>query len=64
VGPDALSRHALGVILAEAHDLDPVGITAAQSRDLPDPRPRDLSLTAERAAILPTRARSAGTLWP
>ena len=29
------------------------GITAASSRDQPDPRPRDLTLTAERAAACP-----------
>ena len=34
VGPDALSRHALGVILAEAHGLDPAGITGR-----PEPGP-------------------------
>ncbi len=63
VGPDALSRLALGVILAEAHGLDPAGITAARSRDQPDPRPRDLTLTAARAAALPTRPRPVGALW-
>lgn len=63
VGPDALSRYDLGVLLAEAHGLDPSGITATSSRDLPDPRPRDLTLTAERSAGLATRARSVGTLW-
>ena len=63
VGPDALSRHELGALLAEAHGLDPVGITAASSRDLPDPRPRNLTLRAERSAALPTRPRSVRTLW-
>ncbi len=63
VGPAALSRHELGVLLAEAHGLDPSAITAASSRDQPDPRPRDLTLTAERSAGLPTRPRSVGTLW-
>ncbi len=63
VGPDALSRHALGVLLADAHGLDPTGLTAARSRDLPDPRPRDLTLTAARSAVLPTRPRAVSTLW-
>jgi dTDP-4-dehydrorhamnose reductase len=65
VGPEALSRHALGLLLADAHGLDPSGITAASSRDVPsaEPRPRDLTLTAERASALPTRPRSVATLW-
>jgi len=63
VGPEAMSRHELGVLLAEAHGLDPSGITAASSRDQPDPRPRDLTLTADRSAGLPTRPRSVPTLW-
>ena len=63
VGPDALSRHELGVLLAQAHGLDPAGITAASSRDLADPRPRNLTLRAERSAALPTRPRSVETLW-
>lgn len=63
VGPDAFSRYDLGVVLAEAHGLDPAGITAGASRDLPEPRPRDLRLTAGRAAVLPTRPRSVRSLW-
>ncbi len=64
VGPEPLSRHELGVLLAEAYDLDPAGLTAAQSRHLPDPRPRDLTLTdARAAATLPSRPRPVGTLW-
>ena len=64
VGPEALSRLDLGVLLAAAHDLDPAGITPSSSRDLPAPRPRDLTLTAARAAALPTRPRPVRTLWP
>ncbi len=63
VGPEAMSRSALGMVLAEAHGLDPAGITAVSSRDQPDPRPRDLTLTAERSAGLPTRPRPVATLW-
>lgn len=62
-GPDALSRLELGVLLAEAHGLDPSGITAGSSRDQPDPRPRDLTLTADRSEVLSTRARPVATLW-
>jgi dTDP-4-dehydrorhamnose reductase len=61
VGPDALSRHALGVLLAEAHGLDPSPITAAQSHEQPAPRPRDLRLTSSRP--LPTSPRPVRTLW-
>ena len=63
VGPEPMSRHDLGVLLAIAHGLDPAGITAGQSREVPEPRPRDLTLTAVRAGALPTRPRSVGTLW-
>jgi dTDP-4-dehydrorhamnose reductase len=63
VGPEPMSRHALGVLLAETHGLDPAGLTATHSRDLPDPRPRDLTLTAERAAALPTWPRPVRGLW-
>jgi dTDP-4-dehydrorhamnose reductase len=64
-GPEPLSRLDLGLLLAEAHGLDRSGITAASSRDLPsaEPRPRDLTLTAERSTALPTRPRSVATLW-
>jgi dTDP-4-dehydrorhamnose reductase len=61
VGPDALSRHALGVLLAEAHGLDPSAISAAASHDQPAPRPRDLTLTSRRP--LPTRPRPVASLW-
>ena len=63
IGPDALSRYELGVLLAEGHGLESSGITAAGSRDQPDPRPRDLTLTAERSAALPTHPQSVATLW-
>jgi dTDP-4-dehydrorhamnose reductase len=63
VGPEALSRYDLGVVLAETHGLDAAGITAARSRDLPAPRPRDLTLTAARAAVLTTRPRPVRSLW-
>jgi dTDP-4-dehydrorhamnose reductase len=63
VGPEALSRHDLGVLLARAFGLDPAGITAARSADEDQPRPRDLRLTAERALRLATRPRSVAGLW-
>lgn len=65
VGSEVLSRHALGVCIAAHLGLDPAGITAAQSKDQPQPRPRDLHLTTARAdAALATPARSARTLFP
>jgi dTDP-4-dehydrorhamnose reductase len=61
VGPDALSRFELGVLLAEANGLDPTGITPATSHEQAAPRPRDLTLTSSRP--LPTRPRPVRTLW-
>jgi dTDP-4-dehydrorhamnose reductase len=64
VGPEAVSRHQLGVVLAEAHGLDPGGITPGESRELPAPRPRDLTLTSQRSATaLPSRPRPVASLW-
>jgi dTDP-4-dehydrorhamnose reductase len=63
VGPEVLSRHDLGLVLVEAFGLDPGGVTAALNADEPEPRPRDLRLTAARAERLPTRPRSVRGLW-
>jgi len=64
VGPEALSRWDLGVVLAEGYGLDPAGLTPALSRDQPAPRPRDLTLTdARAAAVLSTRPRPVATLF-
>ncbi|CAN5700756.1 SDR family oxidoreductase [soil metagenome] len=43
-GPEALSRYALGLLIAAHERLDPAGITAALSAASPSPRPRDLRL--------------------
>jgi dTDP-4-dehydrorhamnose reductase len=59
-GPEALSRYAIGVLLALRHGLDPRAIRAAPSTASPTPRPRDLRLLTRRAdAALRTRARGA-----
>jgi dTDP-4-dehydrorhamnose reductase len=60
VGPEALSRYALGLLIAARYGLDPGGIVPAPSAASPAPRPRDLRMTTARAdAALRTRARGA-----
>ncbi|MBW3572530.1 MAG: sugar nucleotide-binding protein [Gemmatimonadetes bacterium] len=57
-GPEAVSRYALGILLALRHGLDPSAITPAPSASAPAPRPRDLRLLTARADHeLRTRAR-------
>jgi dTDP-4-dehydrorhamnose reductase len=57
-GPEAVSRYALGVLLAVRHGVDPGAITPAPSASSPAPRPRDLRLLTPRAdRALRTRAR-------
>jgi dTDP-4-dehydrorhamnose reductase len=57
-GPEAVSRYALGVLIALRHGLDPSAITPAPSAAAPAPRPRDLRLLTQRAdRELRTRAR-------
>ncbi|HEX5870634.1 MAG TPA: sugar nucleotide-binding protein, partial [Longimicrobium sp.] len=56
-GPEAVSRYALGVLIALRHGLDPSAIAPALSASAPAPRPRDLRLLTSRAdAALQTRA--------
>lgn len=57
-GPEALSRYAIGLLIAARERLDPSGITPAPSRGITPPRPRDLRLLTTRAdRALRTRAR-------
>jgi dTDP-4-dehydrorhamnose reductase len=57
-GPEAVSRYALGVLLAIRHGLDPRGIVPVSSAAAPAPRPRDLRLLTLRVdGELRTRAR-------
>ena len=57
-GPEAVSRYALGVLVALRHGLDPRAIVPAPSASSPAPRPRDLRLRTARAdRMLRTRAR-------
>jgi dTDP-4-dehydrorhamnose reductase len=62
-GPEAVSRYALGVLLALRHGLDPRGIIPTPSATAPAPRPRDLRLLTSRAdGELRTRARPISTV--
>ncbi|MBW3656828.1 MAG: sugar nucleotide-binding protein [Gemmatimonadetes bacterium] len=57
-GPEAVSRYALGVLLATRHGLNPAGITPVPSASSTVPRPRDLRLLTPRAdRELRSRAR-------
>lgn len=57
-GPEAVSRYALGVLLALRHGVDPCGIVPVPSAASAAPRPRDLRLLTPRAdSELRTRAR-------
>lgn len=57
-GPEALSRYAIGLLVAARERLDPSGITPATSRGIDPPRPRDLRLLTTRAdRALHTRPR-------
>lgn len=58
VAPEALSRYALGLLIAARFGLDPAGITRGLSREAPTPRPRDVRLLTGRAErVLRHRAR-------
>lgn len=58
VGPEALSRFALGALVARRFGVRAEGLVPALNRSHPTPRPRDLRLTTARAdAELRPRAR-------
>jgi dTDP-4-dehydrorhamnose reductase len=62
-GPEAVSRYALGLLIAAHEGLDPAGIVPTLSAASPTPRPRDLRLLTTRAdAALRTRARPISAL--
>jgi dTDP-4-dehydrorhamnose reductase len=62
-GPEALSRFALGLLIADTLGLDASRIQAVPSASAPEPRPRDLRLLTSRAdAALATRARPISAL--
>lgn len=63
-GPEALSRYALGLLIAARCGLDPAGITPGTNRDAPEPRPRDLRLLTTRAdQALRTQPRPVSELF-
>ncbi|MEW5927777.1 MAG: sugar nucleotide-binding protein [Gemmatimonadota bacterium] len=63
VGPEALSRYALGLLIAARWELDPRGLVPVPSAASPAPRPRDLRMTTARAdAALRIRARPASAV--
>jgi dTDP-4-dehydrorhamnose reductase len=58
VGPEAVSRYALGALVALRNGVDPAAIVPALNREFAEPRPRDLRLLTARAdRELRTRAR-------
>ncbi len=58
VGPEAISRFALGLLLAHRHGLDVSLVRPSSSRAFPHPRPRDVRLRTDRAdRLLRTRPR-------
>lgn len=55
-GPEALTRHELGIRLLAAAGLDPSVVRAGSAREHPDPRPADLTLhTLRRTPGAPPR---------
>jgi dTDP-4-dehydrorhamnose reductase len=59
VGPEAVSRFALGTLIARRYGLDSSSLIPARNADHPVPRPRDLRLLTLRAdRELKTRART------
>lgn len=48
-GPEALSRYALGLVLANRFDLDTRYLEPRLSHSFPKPRPRDVRVTTDRA---------------
>ncbi len=62
-GPEALSRYAIGLLIAAHEGLDPSGIVPAEAATSATPRPRDLRLLTTRAdQALSTRARPLSAL--
>jgi dTDP-4-dehydrorhamnose reductase len=63
-GPEAVSRYALGLLVAVRYGLDPAAIVPTPSSASPSPRPRDLRLSTARAdATLRTRARGVSEVF-
>jgi len=64
VGPEAVSRYTLGLLIAAWAGLDPGSIMAGSSADAGEPRPADVRLTTRATdAALETRLRPISTLY-
>jgi dTDP-4-dehydrorhamnose reductase len=65
VGPEALTRYTLGLLIAAHLGLDAADITPSASTEQPEPPPRDLRLSSARAdRLLCARPRPVSTLFP
>ncbi len=63
-GSEAVSRYALGLLIAARFELDPASITPGRSRDAVPARPRDVRLLTPRAdRMLGCRARPISELF-
>ena len=64
VGPEAVSRYTLGVLIAAWAGLDPRPIIPGSNADWDEPRPADVRLTTKATdAVLRTTMRPIGTLY-
>lgn len=63
VGPDVLSRHDIGLLVARAAGVDPAPLRAGRSEGRSEPRPRDLRLAVTRADTPSVPNRSIRTLF-
>jgi dTDP-4-dehydrorhamnose reductase len=63
-GPERLSRVDVGRILCDRFGLDESLIDVASAASMGEARPRDVSLTSERAASLTAAARPIGSVLP
>lgn len=63
-GPERMSRADIGRWLCDRFGLDPALVDVASAATMGEPRPRDLTLSAARAASLRCRPRPIGSVGP